>query len=136
MVALLRHTTVSGIPLEDMIKMKRITRAKVNSIVKRIRTCGAELIEYMGTSAYYSPAASAVQMVECYLRDQKKILPCSAYLRGQYGVKGLYVGVPVVLGVNGVEKIVEINLQKEEKKEFIQSVNSVREVLNIAKKII
>ena len=136
MVALLRHTTISGIPLEDMIKMKKITRQKVNAIVKRIRTCGAELITYMGTSAYYSPAASAVQMVECYLRDQKKILPCSAYLRGQYGVKGLYVGVPVVLGANGVEKIVEINLKKEEKKEFIKSVNSVNEVLNIAKKII
>ena len=136
MVALLRHTTISGIPLEDMIKMKRITRQKVNAIVKRIRSCGAELITYMGTSAYYSPAASAVQMVECYLRDQKKILPCSAYLRGQYGVKGLYVGVPIVLGANGVEKIVEINLKKEEKKEFIQSVNSVKEVLNVAKKII
>ena len=136
MVALLRHTTVSGIPLEDMIKMKRITRQKVNAIVKRIRTCGAELITYMGTSAYYSPAASAVQMVECYLRDQKKILPCSAYLRGQYGVKGLYVGVPIVLGANGVEKIVEINLKKEERKEFIHSVNSVSEVLNVAKKII
>ena len=91
MVALLRHTTISGIPLEDMIKMKKITRQKVNAIVKRIRTCGAELITYMGTSAYYSPAASAVEMLECYLRDQKKILPCSAYLRGQYGVKGLYV---------------------------------------------
>ena len=90
----------------------------------------------MGTSAYYSPAASAVQMVECYLRDQKKILPCSAYLRGQYGVKDLYVGVPVVLGANGVEKIVEINLKKEERKEFIHSVNSVSEVLNVAKKII
>jgi malate dehydrogenase len=136
MVALLRHTTISGIPLEDMIKMKKITRQKVNAIVKRIRTCGAELITYMGTSAYYSPAASAVEMLECYLRDQKKILPCSAYLRGQYGVKGLYVGVPVVLGANGVEKIVEINLKKEEKKEFIQSVNSVNEVLNVAKKII
>ena len=136
MVALLRHTTISGIPLEDMIKMKKITRQKVNAIVKRIRTCGAELITYMGTSAYYSPAASAVEMLECYLRDQKKILPCSAYLRGQYGVKGLYVGVPIVLGANGVEKIVEINLKKEEKKEFIQSVNSVNEVLNVAKKII
>ena len=136
MVALLRHTTVSGIPLEDIIKMKRITRQKVNEIVKRIRTCGAELITYMGTSAYYAPAASAVQMVECYLRDQKKILPCSAYLRGHYGVRGLYVGVPVVLGANGVEKIVEINLKKEEKKEFTQSVNSVREIVKVAKKII
>ena len=81
MVALLRHTTISGIPLEDMIRMKKITRQKVNAIVKRIRTCGGEIITYMGTSAYYSPAASAIEMVECYLRDQKKILPCSAYLR-------------------------------------------------------
>ena len=136
MVALLRHTTVSGIPLEDIIKMKRITRQKVNEIVKRIRTCGAELITYMGTSAYYAPAASAVQMMECYLRDQKKILPCSAYLRGQYGYRGLYVGVPVVLGANGVEKIVEINLKQEEKREFLKSVNSVKEVVNVAKKII
>ena len=90
----------------------------------------------MGTSAYYSPAASAIEMVECYLRDQKKILPCSAYLRGQYGVKGIYVGVPVVLGANGAEKIVEINLKKDEKKEFIKSVNSVSDVLKVAKKLI
>jgi len=136
MVALLRHTTISGIPLEDMIKMKKITRQKVNEIVKRIRTCGGEIITYMGTSAYYSPAASAIEMVECYLRDQKKILPCSAYLRGQYGAKSIYVGVPVVLGANGVEKIVEINLKKDEKKEFIKSVNSVSDVLKVAKKLI
>ncbi len=136
MVALLRHTTISGIPLEDMIRMKKITRQKVNDIVKRIRSCGAEIITYMGTSAYYSPAASAIEMVECYLRDQKKILPCSAYLRGQYGVKGLYVGVPVVLGANGAEKIVEINLKKDEKKEFLKSVNSVSDVLKVAKKLI
>ena len=90
----------------------------------------------MGTSAYYAPAAAAVQMIECYLRDKKKTLPCSAYLKGQYGIKGLYVGVPIVLGANGAEKIVEINLTKEEKKEFMKSVNSVREILNIAKKII
>ena len=109
---------------------------KVNDIVKRIRTCGAELITYMGTSAYYAPAAAAVQMIECYLSDKKKTLPCSAYLKGQYGIKGLYVGVPIVLGANGVERIVEINLTKEEKKEFMKSVNSVREILNIAKKII
>ena len=136
MVALLRHTTISGIPLEDMIRMKKISRQKVNEIVKRIRTCGGEIITYMGTSAYYSPAASAIEMVECYLRDQKKIIPCSAYLRGQYGVKGIYVGVPVVLGANGVEKIVEINLKKDEKKEFIKSVNSVSDVLKVAKKLI
>ena len=136
MVALLRHTTISGIPLEDMIRMKKITRKKVNEIVNRIRTCGGEIITYKGTSAYYSPAASAIEMVECYLRDQKKILPCSAYLRGQYGVKGIYVGVPVVLGANGAEKIVEINLKKDEKKEFIKSVNSVSDVLKVAKKLI
>ena len=75
-------------------------------------------------------------MIECYLRDKKKTIPCSAYLKGQYGIKGLYVGVPVVLGANGVERIVEINLKKEEQKEFIKSVNSVKEVVNIAKKII
>ena len=104
--------------------------------MKRIRTSGAELITYMGTSAYYAPAAAVVQMIECYLNDKKKTFPCSAYLKGEYGIKGLYVGVPVVLGANGVEKIVEINLTKEEKKEFMKSVNSVAEVLNIAKKII
>ena len=136
MVALLRYTTVSGTSLAEMIEKRKITREKVNDIVKRIRTCGAELITYMGTSAYYAPAAAAVQMIECYLRDKKKTLPCSAYLKGQYGIKGLYVGVPIVLGANGVERIVEINLTKEEKKEFMKSVNSVREVLNIAKKII
>ncbi len=136
MVALLRNTTVSGTSLDEMIEKKRITKQKINAIVTRIRTCGAELIKYMGTSAYYAPAAAAVQMIECYLRDKKKTLPCSAYLKGQYGIKGLYVGVPIVLGANGVERIVEINLTKEEKKEFMKSVNSVREVLNIAKKII
>ena len=136
MVALLRNTTVSGISLEEMIEKKKITKQKVNDIVKRIKTSGAELITYMGTSAYYAPATAAVQMVECYLKDQKKTLPCSTYLNGQYGVKGLYVGVPIVLGRNGVEKIVEINLKKEEKKEFIKSVNSVEEVVSIAKKII
>ena len=136
MVALLRNTTVSGISLEEMIEKKKITRKKVNDIVKRIKTSGAELITYMGTSAYYAPAAAAVQMVECYLKDQKKTLPCSTYLKGQYGIKELYVGVPVVLGANGVEKIVEINLKEEEKKEFMKSVNSVNEVVNVAKKII
>ena len=136
MVALLRNTTVSGISLEEMIEKKKIKRKKVNDIVKRIKTSGAELITYMGTSAYYAPAAAAVQMTESYLKNQKKTFPCSAYLSGQYGVEGLYVGVPVVLGANGVEKIVEINLKEEEKKEFAQSVNSVKEIVNIAKKII
>jgi len=136
MVALLRNTTVSGTSLEEMIEKKKITREKVNDIVKRIRTSGAELITYMGTSAYYAPAAAAVQMMECYLRDQKKILPCSAYLKGQYGFSGIYVGVPVVLGANGVEKIIEINLKKEEKKEFLKSINSVQSVLDVAKKLI
>lgn len=136
MVALLRHTTVSGVSLEDMIKMKKISRQKVNEIVQRIRTCGAEIITYMGTSAYYAPAAAVVQMIECYLRDQKKIFPCSAYLKGQYGFKNIYVGVPIVLGANGVEKIIEINLKKEEKEEFLKSVESVQAILNIAKKFI
>jgi len=136
MVALLRNTTVSGISLEEMIEKKKITRKKVNDIVKRIKTSGAELITYIGTSAFYAPAAAAVQMVECYLKDQKKTLPCSTYLKGQYGVKELYVGVPVTLGANGVEKIIEINLKEEEKKEFLKSVDSVKEVINIAKKII
>ena len=135
MVALLRHTTVSGVSLEDMIKMKKISRQKVNEIVQRIRTCGAEIITYMGTSAYFSPAASTVLMIECYLRDQKKILPCSAYLKGQYGFKNIYAGVPVVLGANGVEKIIEISLKNEEKKEFLKSIKSIQSVLDIAKKL-
>ena len=135
MVALLRHTTVSGVSLEDMIKMKKISRQKVNEIVQRIRTCGAEIITYMGTSAYYAPAAAVVQMIECYLRDQKKILPCSAYLKGQYGFKNIYAGVPVVLGANGVEKIIEISLKNEEKKEFLKSIKSIQSVLDIAKKL-
>ena len=89
----------------------------------------------MGTSAYFSPAASTVQMIECYLRDQKKILPCSAYLKGQYGFKNIYAGVPVVLGANGVEKIIEISLKNEEKKEFLKSIKSIQSVLDIAKKL-
>ena len=135
MVALLRHTTVSGSKLEEIVKKKKITQQKINEIVKRIRTCGAEIITYMGTSAYFSPAASTVQMIECYLRDQKKILPCSAYLKGQYGFKNIYAGVPVVLGANGVEKIIEISLKNEEKKEFLKSIKSIQSVLDIAKKL-
>jgi len=135
MVALLRHTTVSGSKLEEIVKKKKITQQKINEIVKRIRTCGAEIITYMGTSAYFSPAASTVLMIECYLRDQKKILPCSAYLKGQYGFKNIYAGVPVVLGANGVEKIIEISLKNEEKKEFLKSIKSIQSVLDIAKKL-
>ena len=105
-------------------------------IVDKTRKGGAEIIKFLKTgSAYYAPAASGVEMAESYLKNLKKILPCAAYLNGEYGVKGIYAGVPVKIGKNGVEKVIEINLSEEEKKNFNYSVSAVKELFNTAKKI-
>jgi malate dehydrogenase len=122
MVPVVRYCSVSGIPLT-----KVLDKAKIDAIVERTRKGGGEIVALLGTgSAFYAPAASAVTMAESFLRDQKRTLPCSAYLDGQYGVKGLFVGVPVVLGAGGVEKVVELDLSDEEKAMLAKSVESVK----------
>jgi len=130
MVPLMRFTTINGIPVPELVKMGWITEEKVNEIADRTRNGGAEIVKLLETgSAFYSPASSAILMAESYLKDQRRILPCAAYLDGEYGVKGTYVGVPVVIGKDGVEKIVELNLNDDEQKEFDTSVAAVQELM-------
>ena len=136
MVPSVRYTTVAGIPLPDIIKMGWTTQAKVDAIVQRTRDGGAEIVNLLKTgSAFYAPASAAVSMAEAYLLDKKRVLPCAAHLSGEYGVNGLYVGVPVVLGAGGVERIVEISLDANEKAMFDKSCGAVRELIEVAKKL-
>jgi len=136
MVAMLDSTFVEGKKISDLIKEGKITKERLDEIVDRTKKGGAEIVKFLEKgSAFYAPAASGVQMAESYLNDQKKQLPCAAYLNGEYGVKDLYAGVPVIIGKNGVEKIVEIQLTNEEKKSFDDSIKSVQELFNAAKKI-
>src|SRR5512134_1666079 len=137
MVPLIRYSTVAGIPLPDLVKMGWTTQEKLDAIVKRTRDGGAEIVNLLKTgSAFYAPAASAIAMAESYLKDKKRLLPCAAYLSGQYGVNGLYVGVPVVIGAGGVEKIVEITLNDDEKKMFDHSVGAVKGLVDLTKKML
>jgi malate dehydrogenase len=130
MVPLVRYSTVAGIPVPDLIKMGWSTTKKINEIVKRTANGGGEIVALLGSgSAYYAPASSAISMAESYLLDKKRVLPCAAYVAGAYGLKGLYVGVPVVIGAKGVERIVEIKLNASEKKKFQNSVNAVRSLI-------
>lgn len=134
MVPLARYSTISGIPVPDMIKMGWSTQEKIDEIIKRTRGGGGEIVALLETgSAFYAPATSAIEMAKSYLYDKRKIMPCAAYLNGEYGEKDIYVGVPVVIGANGVEKIVEIELNKDEKAEFQKSVDSVKELINSIK---
>ncbi len=127
MVPLARYSTVAGIPLPDLVKMGWTSQEKIDAIVQRTRDGGGEIVKLLKTgSAFYAPAASAIQMAEAYLRDQKRVLPCAAYLDGEYGVQGYYVGVPVVIGAGGVERIVEIDLDASERKAFETSVAAVK----------
>ncbi len=136
MVPMVRYTTVAGIPLPDLVKMGWISDKRVDEIVKRTRGGGGEIVALMKTgSAYYAPAASAIAMTESYLRDKKRVLPCAAYLNGEYGVKGLYVGVPAVIGAGGIERVVELQLNADEKKMLDSSVDSVRGLVEICKKL-
>jgi malate dehydrogenase len=136
MVPLARYSTVAGIPLPDLVRMGWTTRERLDKIVQRTRDGGAEIVGLLKTgSAFYAPASSAITMVEAYLRDKKRVLPCAAWLTGEYGVKDVYVGVPVVIGAGGVERIVEIELNREEKVEFDKSVAAVRELVEIVKKM-
>ena len=136
MVPLPRYTKVSGKSLETLISEGKISKEKLDQIVQRTRDGGAEIIKFLKTgSAYYAPAASGVEMAESYLKDQKKLLPCAAYLNGEYGVKNLYAGVPVIIGSNGVEKIKELLLNNEEKKQFKKSIDAVNNLWMSACKI-
>ncbi len=134
MVPLVRYSTISGIPVPDLIKMGWSTQGKIDAIVERTRKGGGEIVALLETgSAFYAPAASAIDMAKSYLFDKRKIMPCAAYLNGEYGEKDVYVGVPVVIGKNGVEKIVEIKLNDSEKADFKKSVTSVKELINSIK---
>ena len=136
MVPMARYSTVAGIPLPDLIKMGWTTQARVDEIFKRTRNGGAEIVNLLKTgSAFYAPASSAISMAESYLRDKKRVLPCAAWLNGEYGVKGLYVGVPVVIGAKGVERIVELELTGAERAEFDKSVASVKGLVEACQKI-
>ncbi|MBV9201199.1 MAG: malate dehydrogenase [Alphaproteobacteria bacterium] len=136
MVPLVRYSTVAGIPLPDLVKMGWTTQERLEKIVQRTRDGGGEIVGLLKTgSAFYAPASSAIQMAEAYLRDKKRVLPCAAWLDGQYGVKDLYVGVPVVIGAGGVERIVEISLNSEETAAFDKSVGAVRELIGVVKQM-
>ena len=136
MVPLPRYSTVAGIPLPDLVKMGWTTKEKLDQIIQRTRDGGAEIVSLLKTgSAFYAPAASGIAMAEAYLKDQKRVMPCAAYLDGQYGQKDVYVGVPVVIGAGGVERIVEIELNAGEKKAFQKSVDSVAGLVAACKKI-
>ena len=137
MVPSVRYSAVAGIPLTDLVKMKWISQKKLDEIVQRTRDGGAEIVGLLKTgSAYYAPASSAIQMAESYLKDKKRVLPCAAYLNGQYGVKGIYVGVPVVIGAKGVEKVVEVKLDTNEKKAFNASVREVKKLVTVCQALI
>lgn len=134
MVPLVRYTTVGGVPIQDLIKMGKISQDKLDAIVQRTRDGGAEIVQLLKTgSAFYAPASSAISMAESYLLDQKRLLPCAACLTGQYGIKDLYVGVPVVIGAKGVERILEIEFSPEEKAAFTKSAESVRSLMQAVK---
>ena len=136
MVPLARYSTVAGIPLPDLVKMGWTTQARVDEIVKRTANGGAEIVNLLKTgSAFYAPAASAIAMAESYLLDKKRVLPCAAWLNGEYGIKDLYVGVPVVLGAKGVERIVEIDLTSAERDAFEKSAASVQTLVDACTKI-
>ena len=136
MVPLPRFTKVSGKPLLDLVKEGKISEKRLESINQRTRDGGAEIIKFLEKgSAFYAPAASGVEMASAYLRDEKKLLPCAAYLGGEYGINGLYAGVPVVIGSKGVEKIEEINLNEKEKKEFTNSIKAVQKLWEAASAI-
>jgi malate dehydrogenase len=132
MVPLVRYSTVAGVPVPDLIKMGWSTKEKIDAIVTRTRNGGGEIVNLLKTgSAFYAPAASAIAMTESYLKDKRRVFPCAAHLNGEYGLSNIYVGVPVVIGQNGVEKIVEIMLNEDEQKDFDKSVAAVKELMDI-----
>ena len=136
MVPLTRYSTVAGIPLPDLVKMGWTTQEKLDAIVQRTRDGGAEIVGLLKTgSAFYAPATSAIEMAESYLKDQKRLLPCAAYCDGEFGLKGLYVGVPTVIGADGIERIVDIKLTDDEQAMFDKSVDAVKGLVKACKEI-
>jgi malate dehydrogenase len=136
MVPVVEYSTVKGIPVPDLIKMGRSTKERIDAIVKRTANGGGEIVALLGTgSAFYAPAASAIAMAESYLGDQKRVLPCAAHLTGQYGVNDLYVGVPVIIGKDGVEQVIEITLDDTAKAGLQVSIDAVKELLVACKAI-
>ena len=136
MVAMLGATTVDGKKINDLVKEGKITNERLNQIIDRTKKGGAEIVKYLEKgSAFYAPAASGVEMAESYLKDLKKQLPCAVYLNGEYGAKNIYAGVPVIIGSNGVEKIIEIDLSQNEKVNFEKSIEAVSELFKSAAKI-
>jgi malate dehydrogenase len=130
MVPVVEYSTVAGIPIPDLITMGWSTKERIDGIVQRTRSGGGEIVGLLKTgSAFYAPATSGIEMAEAYLKDKKRLLPCAAHLTGQYGVDDLYVGVPVVIGAGGVERIVEIALKEDAKANFKMSVDAVRELV-------
>lgn len=136
MVPLTRYSTVGGIPLPDLVKMGWTTQEKLDAIVQRTRDGGAEIVGLLKTgSAFYAPAASAIQMAEAFLKDQKRVLPCAAWVSGAYGLKGMYVGVPTVIGARGIERVIEISLSKDEQVMFDKSASAVEGLVEACKGI-
>jgi malate dehydrogenase len=135
MVPVAEYSTIKGIPIPDLIKLGRSTQERIDAIVKRTAVGGGEIVGLLGTSAFYAPAASAIAMAESYLGDQKRILPSAAFVTGQYGVDGLYVGVPVVIGAGGVEEVIEITLDEKAKAGLQVSIDAVKELLTACKGI-
>ncbi len=136
MVPMVRYSTIGGVPLPDCVKLGMFSQEQLDAMIKRTRGGGGEIVALLGTgSAFYAPAASAIAMADSYLKDKRRVLPCAAYLTGQFGVKNMYVGVPVVIGANGVEKIVEVEMNEAEKQMFEKSVASVQGLVDACKKI-
>ena len=136
MVAMLESTKVDGKKINDLVEEGKLSKEKLDKIVERTKKGGAEIVKYLEKgSAFYAPAAAGVEMAESFLKDLKKQLPCAVYLNGEYGVKNLYAGVPVIIGKGGVEKVIELNLNKEEKNNFDKSIKAVEDLFNAAKKI-
>ncbi len=136
MVAMLNHTTIDGEPIDNLVKSGKISSDELNKLVERTKKGGAEIVKYLEKgSAFYAPAAAGVEMAESYLKDLKKELPCAAHLNGEYGFKDIYAGVPVIIGKNGVEKVVEIKLSSSEKDQFNKSIKAVQDLFEAGKKI-
>ena len=136
MVPLTRYSTVAGVPLTDLVKMGWCTKERLEEIVQRTRDGGAEIVGLLKTgSAFYAPASAAISMAESYLKDKKRVLPCAAYLDGQYGLNGMYVGVPTVIGAGGIERVIEIDMNADEKAMFEKSIASVDALVEACKKI-
>ena len=136
MVAMLESTEVDGKKISELVKEGKLSKERLEQIVDRTKKGGAEIVKYLEKgSAFYAPAASGVEMAESYIKDLKKQLPCAAFLNGEYGVKNLYAGVPVIIGANGVEKVIELNLSQSEKENFEKSIKSVQDLFSAAQKI-